>query len=159
MPRGIESSKVKKDNPQTVNWKDWESRTCIAEPRWENEPKRTWTATTFKKYMRMMHLFKIWPRARVENQVRRWEGQPSTCMSMHFIHRYDEVTRNAGLRDSKPNAMNYMNMAMVWSEIVLHKDVDWGTIYGINVKDLNCNDLVISMSWRAASNCMPEWSN
>ena len=33
--------------------------------------------------------------------------------------------------------MLYSNMAMVWAEIVLHKDVDWSTVAGLNVNLLD----------------------
>lgn len=159
MPRDGAPKKSPKGKSQDMNWKDWQNPNCIAEPGWEEEPKKVWDCTTCKKYIHMTHLSKIWPKERAHIQVRRWEGQQSTCLSKHFIHRYDEVTRNAGSRDSKPNVMNYSNMAMVWAEIVLHKDVDWRTIAGRNVNNLNRKDAVIYTSWTQPSDCMPEWSN
>jgi len=50
-------------------------------------------------------------------------------------------------------------MAMVSAEIVLYKDVDWCTIAGRNVNNLNCKDAVIYTSWTQVSDCMLEWSN
>jgi hypothetical protein len=55
--------------------------------------------------------------------------------------------------------MNYTNMAMVWAEIVLHKDVDWRTIYATKLEGVNRKDAVIATSWTQPSDCMPEWSN
>ena len=55
--------------------------------------------------------------------------------------------------------MNYSTMAMVWAEIVLHKDVDWRTVYGRNVETLNRSQLVIPTNWSGLSDCMPLWSN
>jgi hypothetical protein len=51
--------------------------------------------------------------------------------------RYFEIYAVAKLPYSKPKMMNYSNMAMVWAEIILHKDVNWRTVYGRNVNRLN----------------------
>ena len=64
-----------------------------------------------------------------------------------------------GLPNSKPTMMNYSTMAMVWAEIVLHKDVDWRTIYGRNVETLNRSQHMIPTNWSGLSDCMPLWSN
>lgn len=37
--------------------------------------------------------------------------------------------------------------------------MDWRTVYGKFVKDMNRNDAVICTSWIGPSDCMPEWSN
>lgn len=57
---------------------------CVAKPGWEDEPKKVWDCTTCKKYVKMMHLCKMWEQDRVELQIRRWEGQ-NEC-SMHVRH-------------------------------------------------------------------------
>ena len=82
----------KKGKSQEMNWKDWADITCVAESRWQEEPKKIWDCTTCKKYIKMTHLSKLWSRNRAEVQVRRWEGQMSTCNSDHFIRRYEEIT-------------------------------------------------------------------
>jgi hypothetical protein len=55
--------------------------------------------------------------------------------------------------------MNYSKMAMVWAEIVLHKDVDWRTVYGRNVSGLNWDLWMIPTNWIGPSDCWPRWSN
>jgi hypothetical protein len=65
----------------------------------------------------------------------------------------------AGLPCSKPKMMNYSNMAMVWAEIVLHKDVDWRTVYERNVNRLNRGLWIIPTNWMGPSDCWPRWSN
>jgi len=55
--------------------------------------------------------------------------------------------------------MNYLNKAIIWAEIVLHKEVDWRTLAGRNVTNLNRKDAMIDTNWTRPSNCMPEWSN
>jgi hypothetical protein len=58
-------------------------------------------------------------------------------MSDHFKKWYFEIHSIAGLPCSKPKMMNYSTIAMIWAEIVLHKDVDWHTVYGKNVNLLS----------------------
>lgn len=55
--------------------------------------------------------------------------------------------------------MHYLSMAMVWTEIVIHKDVDWRTIYGKNVNVLNQIQHIIPSIWDRPSNCWPQWLN
>jgi hypothetical protein len=69
--------------------------------------------------------------------VPQWEGPTESCTSDHFRQQYFEIHMAAGLPCSKPKMINYSNMAMVWAEIVLHKDVDWRTVYGRNVSGSN----------------------
>ena len=109
----------KKGKSQEMNWKDWIDITCVAELGWEEEPKKIWDCTTCKKYVKMTYLSKLWSRDHVEVQVRRWEGQMSTCNNDHFVRRYEEITSASSLPSSKPNIMNYSNMAMIWVKIVL----------------------------------------
>ena len=153
------SRNSKKGKSQDMNWEDWADQFCVAEPGWEDEPKKVWDCTTCKKYVKMSHLAKLWPRERAAVQVRRWEGTMSTCTSQHFVLRYEEITAAANLPVSKPNVMNYSNMAMIWAEIVLHKEVDWRTIYGRNVDTLNRRDTMIYTNWTGPSDCLPIWSN
>ena len=148
-----------KGKPQEMNWKDWVKPLCVAESGWEEEPKKVWDCTTCKKYVKMTHLSKIWPRKRAEVQVRRWEGQMSTCESQHFVRRYEEITSAGSLPVSKPNVMNYSNMAMIWAEIVLHKEVDWRTLAGRNVTNLTREHTMIDTNWVGPSDCLPMWSN
>jgi len=107
----------------------------------------------------MHHLAKLWPRAQAAVSVPRWEGPASNCSSDHFRQRYYEVHDAVGLPNSKPTIMNYSTMAMVWAEIVLHKDVDWRTVYGRNVDRLNRSQHMIPTNWMGPSDCVPQWSN
>jgi hypothetical protein len=91
--------------------------------------------------------------------VPRWEGPTKSCTSDHFRQRYFEIYTTAGLPCSKLKMMNYSNMAMVWAEIVLHKDVDWHTVYGRNVSGLNRDLWMIPTNWIGPSDCWPQWSN
>jgi hypothetical protein len=55
----------------------------------------------------------------------------------HFRQPYFEIHAVGRLPCSKPKMMNYSNMAMVWAEIMLYKEVDWCTIYRRNMNRLN----------------------
>jgi hypothetical protein len=61
-------------------------------------------------------------------------------MSDYFRQRYCKIHTAVELPCSKPKMMNYLNMAMVWVEIMLYKEVDWSIIYGKNV-NLLCWDI------------------
>jgi hypothetical protein len=80
-------------------------------------------------------------------------------MNDHFRQRYFEILAAARLPCSKPKMMNYSNIAMVWAEIVLQKDVDWRTVYGRNVNRLNRGLWMIPINWMGPSDCWPWWSN
>jgi hypothetical protein len=80
-------------------------------------------------------------------------------MNDHFRQQYFDIHAAAGLPCSKPKMMNYSNMAMVWAKIVLHKDVDWRTVYGRNVNRLNWGLWMIPINWMGPSDCWPRWSN
>lgn len=159
MFRRSSSRRSSQGSPQELNWAEIEDPDCVAEPGWDTDPKRSWTCTTCKKYVKMKHLAKLWPRSQAQISVPRWEGPTSNCASDHFRERYYEVHNAVGLPNSKPTMMNYSTMAMVWAEIVLHKDVDWRTVYGRNVETLNRSQHMIPTNWSGPSDCMPLWSN
>ena len=48
---------------------------------------------------------------------------------------------------------------MVWAEIVLHKDVDWSTMAGLNVRLLDRSQHFIPTTWDRPNDCWPRWSN
>lgn len=49
--------------------------------------------------------------------------------------------------------MLYSNMAMVWAEIVLHKNIDWSTVLGLNVSQLDRTREFIPTTWTGPSDC------
>jgi hypothetical protein len=159
MPKDSPKKGTRKGRPQSFDWDAWADPLCVGEPGWEEEQTKVWDCTMCKKYVKMTHIQKLWPRERVEKQASRWEGQTSTCQSEHFKQRYIQVHRVLGIKSAKWNVMNYNVMAMVWAEIVLHKDVDWRTAQGRNVDNYNRTNAVIDTQWTGASDCMPEWSN
>ena len=133
----------RKGRPQSFDSDAWADPLCVGELGWEEEQTKVWDCTMCKKYMKMTHIQKLWPRERVLKQASRWEGQTSTCQSEHFKQRYIQVHRVLGIKSAKWNVMNYNVMAMVWAEIVLHKDVDWRTAQGRNVDNYDRTNAVI----------------
>lgn len=155
--------KSTKGKSQDMDWDTYFNEFCVAEEGWQYEPKKVWTCTMCKQYVKMSHIAKLWPADNMEvleRQVRRWEGPMNTCQSEHFKRRYEEIWASCNLGPSKPNIMNYSTMAMVWAEIVLQKDVDWRTVIGKDKKSkLTCDKAVIDTNWVGPSDCMPSWSN
>ena len=152
-------SSSSKGRSQEMDWDAYYDDNCIAEPEWQVDTTTPWTCTTCKQYVKMKHLAKLWPASQAIISVPRWEGPTESCVSDHFRTRYWEVHSAAGLPCSKPKIMNYSNMAMVWAEIVLHKDVDWRTVYGKNAARLNRDLRMIPTNWMGPSDCLPQWSN
>lgn len=152
-------SNAPKGKAPEINWDETEDPDCVAEDGWQDEPETPWTCTTCKKYVKMTHLVKLWPREQARISGPRREGLASNCLSSHFTHRYHEVTIAVGVRNARPEIMLYSNMAMVWAEIVLHKDVDWRTVAGRNVSLLDRTNHFIPTSWNGPSDCWPRWSN
>lgn len=142
-----------------MNWEETDDPDCVAEDGWQDEPERLWTCTMCRRYVKMTHLLKLWPRAQARISGPRREGLASSCLSSHFTHRYHEVTIAVGVRNARPEIMLYSNMAMVWAEIVLHKDVDWRTVAGRNVSLLDRSRHFIDTTWNQPSDCWPRWSN
>lgn len=147
-----------KAKPAEMKWEDLANPNCVAEAGWENEPQQSWTCTTCKKYVKMYHLMKIWPMNTAVIYGPRREGPSETCLSEHFCHRYHEVTIAVGVQNSRPCYMSYSTMAMVWAEIVLHKQVDWRTIYAQHTDELDRSQEFIPTNWNRPSDCYPLFS-
>lgn len=158
MPRRERASASKGKAPE-MDWEATDDPDCVAEEGWEDEEETPWSCTTCKRYVKMKHLMKLWPRSQAMISGPRREGLASSCESNHFLHRYHEVTIAVGVRNSRPEIMLYSNMAMVWAEIVLHKDVDWRTVAGLNVSLMDRSKHFIPTTWNQASDCWPRWSN
>src|SRR5579875_2903105 len=158
MRRNRSGTGASKGKPQEMNWNITDDPNAVAEEGWESEPKSPWTCTTCKKYVKMYHLMKLWPREQAMISGPRWEGPANSCRSEHFKLRYHEVTIQVGVQNSRPGIMLYSNMAMVWAEIVLHKEVDWTTVAGRNVDLLDRSMSFIPTAWVGRSDCMDLWS-
>jgi hypothetical protein len=158
MPR-LGRAVAPKGKAPEMDWDATDDADVVAEYGWQDEEETLWTCTMCKRYVKMKHLMKLWPRAQARISGPRREGLASSCESSHFLHRYHEVTAAVGVRNSRPEIMLYSNMAMVWAEIVLHKDVDWRTVAGRNVSLLDRSQHFIPTTWNDLSDCWPRWSN
>jgi hypothetical protein len=107
----------------------------------------------------MKHLAKLWLRRQAMVSASHWKWPSEICMNDHFRERYFEIQNATQLPCFKLQSMNYLNMAMVWTEIVMHKDADWRTIYGKNVNVLNQIQRIIPTNWDRPSDCWPRWLN
>ena len=90
-----------------MDWDAIDDPDNVAEDGWQDEKETPWTCTTCKKYVKMKHLMKLWPRAQAKISGLRREGVASSCQSAHFLHRYHEVTIAVGMRNSRPEIMLY----------------------------------------------------
>ena len=102
----------------------------VAADGWEDVPS-PWNCTTCKKYVKVKHLLKLCPRdcrsEGVEKQASRGEIKADNCESEHFRIRYHKITTRANSQNKQPHIMLISNMVMVWTQIVLHKRVDYRT--------------------------------
>ena len=128
MSGSCRKSSSSKDRSQELEWDATEDLDCVIEPGLQDEHTIPWTCTTYKAYVKMKHLVKLWPRSQAVISVPQWKGLTESCTGDHFRQQYFEIHTAARLPCSKPKMMNYSNMAMVWAKIVLHKDMT-GTLY------------------------------
>jgi hypothetical protein len=61
MSRSWRRSSLFKGWSQELDWDAIEDLECVAEPRWQVEHTTPWTYTTYKTYVKMKHLAKLWP--------------------------------------------------------------------------------------------------
>ncbi len=156
--RGEPKSPRPKGEPAKMDWEAWSDPNCVAEPGWREERADIWNCTTCKKYVKMYHIMKLWPRHEAQKYGPRREGPVKSCKSDHFAHRYHEVTIAVGIKNTRPELMLYSTMAMVWAEIVLHKDIDWTTVIGLNVHLLDRSNRFIQTNWMGPSDCYTTYS-
>ena len=76
-PKGIPNpfKKSTKGKSQDMDWDVYFNEFCIAEEGWQYEPKKVWSCTTCKQYLKMSHITKLWPTDNMqalERQVKHW---------------------------------------------------------------------------------------
>jgi hypothetical protein len=110
------------------DWEALEDPNMRAEKDWENEKEEYWSSKTCKKYMKMCHIDKLWPKECHTAHTRGFACRPLTCNDDHFIHRAEEVWRALlGNRERSKGLFNYGLVAMVYAELKLERKVDWST--------------------------------
>jgi hypothetical protein len=81
-----------------------------------------------KKYVKMCHIDKLWPKECHVAHTKGFACRPYTCKDDHFIHRAEEVWRALfGNRERNKVLLNYGLVAMVYAELKLERKVDWST--------------------------------
>jgi hypothetical protein len=125
--------------PQAVKEEITENSAILAEPGWNSVPSPYWVCNVAKKYVKMHHIDKLFPKA-VWNYNHRVSGvKPSDSKSKHFAHRALEVW--SALYPDKPfgpknkNIISYSMAAMLYAELVLKRKVDWQTLLTRNKED------------------------
>lgn len=159
--RSSSTRKGKKGVPKVVNYAVMMDPDDVGATGWSNAmgrgPNGAWTATDCKQYVTRSHLAKLFPPSMMDRN--RYDYPKGACNSRHIVVRYEEVCSAAGIPNYKPMEMNQTNLAMVYAEIVLQKEIDWTTIFAKDVRFKNRTNEFIPTSWHGASDALPEWSN
>jgi hypothetical protein len=105
-----------------------EDPNVCAEKGWENEKKEYWSSKTCKKYVKMCHIDKLWPKKCHAMHTKGFACRPLKCKDDDFIHRAEEVWQALfGNRERSKGLLNYGLLAMVYTELQLERKVDWST--------------------------------
>jgi hypothetical protein len=125
--------------PQAVKEEITGNSRILAEPGWDSVPLPYWVCNMAKKYVKMHHIDKFFPHAVWNYNHRVSAVKPSENKSKHFAHHVLEVW--SALYPDKPfgpnnkNIISYSMAAMVYTDIVLKKKVDWRTMLTRNKED------------------------
>ena len=115
-----------KGNAHAVRWEILDNEDIKGEEGWEVEMEEYWTSKTSKKYVKMYHVDKLWPRGCHEMNTKSFTARPHMCNNDHFLHRAEEVWRTLfGDRQKSKGFFNYSLLSMVYTELILKKKVDW----------------------------------
>jgi hypothetical protein len=110
------------------DWEALEDPNICAEKGWKNEKEEYWSSKTCKKYVKMCHIDKLWPKECHAAHTKSFACRPWTCNDDHFIHRAKEVWRELFRnREKSKGLFNYGLIAMVYAELKLERKVDWST--------------------------------
>ena len=128
---GNEGSKKRfkqKGASHALQWEILDNENVKAEDAWEAETEEFWTSKTCKKYVKMYHIDKLWPRECHESHTKNFACRPWMCKNDHFNHRAEEVWRALfGDRPRNKGFFNYSLVSMVYAELILKRKVDWST--------------------------------
>jgi hypothetical protein len=98
------------------------------EKGWKYEKEEYWSSKMCKKYVKMCHIDKLWPKECYVVHTKGFACRPYTCKDDHFIHRAEEAWRAlVGNRERSKGLLNYGLVAMVYAELKLERKVDWST--------------------------------
>jgi hypothetical protein len=111
----------------------------LAKPGWDSLTSSYWICNTAKKYVKMHHIDKLFPKAVWKYNHRVSGVKSGENKSKHFAHRALEVW--SASYPAKPfdlnnkNIISYSIAAMVYVEIELKRKVDWRTVFTRNKED------------------------
>ena len=118
----------KKGARHSLGWEILDNENIKAEDGWEAQRENYWTSKICKKYVKMYHIGKLWPRDCHESHTKAFACKPWMCKNDHFLHRAEEVWQALfGNRPKSKGYFNYILLSMVYSEVVLERKVDWTT--------------------------------
>jgi hypothetical protein len=93
----VAGDSIKRHKPKgahhAFDWEALEDPNVHAEKGWENEKEEYWSSKMCKKYVKMCHIDKLWPKECHAAHTRDFACRPLTCNDDHFIHRAEEVWR------------------------------------------------------------------
>jgi hypothetical protein len=80
-----------KGTHHAFDWEALEDPNVHVEKGWENEKEECWSSKTCKKYVKMCHINKLWPKECHAANTKSFVCRPWICNDDHFIHRAEEV--------------------------------------------------------------------
>ena len=93
-----------------------------AEKGWESEKEECWTSKMCKKYVKIYHIHKLWPKKCYVAHTKNFAYRPETCNDDYFIHQAEEVWRALfGNWEKSKGLFNYGLVAMVYVELNLER--------------------------------------
>lgn len=111
-----------------LKWEILENESIKGESGWEFEREEYWTSMTCKKYVKMYHIGKCWPKQYHQVHTRSFSCNPATCHDDHFLHRAEEVwVALFGDRGKTKGYYTYTLLSMVYAEVILKRKVNWST--------------------------------
>jgi len=125
---GSKTRNKQKGAAHALHWEILDNQEIKAEDGWESEVDDYWTFKTCKKYVKMYHIGKLWPRDCHEVNTKNFACKPGMCNDDHFIYHGHEVWQALfGDRPRSKDYFNYSLLAMVYAELILKRKVDWRT--------------------------------
>ena len=99
-----------------LHWEILDNEDMKADEGWEAKTKEFWTSKTCKKYVKMYHIDKLWPRDCHESNTKGFSCKPWMCKDDRFVYRAEMVWRALfGDRPKSKGSFNYSLLSMVYT--------------------------------------------
>ncbi len=93
---------------------------------WEKQDVEYWTSKLCRKYVKMYHIEKFWPRKCHPLHTREYCYKSLNCRSEQFVHYLMEVWKALFPEKAMSKGkVNYNLAGMVCAELILGRKVDW----------------------------------